>query len=74
MFSIPELARASSIGIVLIRIAGFGMRSAAAFNSARAARAGMQAFRIARLSRSADGGSLGNSLKGLPGSKGMANG
>ena len=64
MFSISELALASRIGIVLMRIAGFGTRSAAAFNSARAARARMHALSTTAVSSSALGGSAGRSSKG----------
>src|SRR5581483_6442184 len=69
MFSISELARASSSGMVLMSIAWSGIRPPACFSSASAARAPMHALRIARLSRSARGGSFGSALYGLAGSK-----
>jgi len=72
MFSISELARASRIGMVLIRIEGFGMRSVAAFNSASAARAKMHALSTARVSSSAAGGKRGSSLNAIAGLKVMS--
>src|SRR5262245_34262905 len=65
MFSISELACASSNGSVLIRIEGLGIRSAAPFNSASAARARIHCLRIDLVSKSIFGGSNGISLYGL---------
>src|SRR5690242_8422926 len=67
MFSISELARASSNGRVLINIAGLGISSAACFNSARAARDFTHCFRTTLVSRSTLGGSLGRSFQGRSG-------
>jgi len=64
MFSISELACASSNGSVLMSTAGFGMSSPACFNSASAARAAMQRLRMALLSNSAFGGNSGSALNG----------
>jgi hypothetical protein len=57
MFSISELACASSSGSVLISMPWFGINSAACFRSASAARAGMQFFRTGLVYVVADGGS-----------------
>src|SRR5690242_16559733 len=65
MFSISELACASSNGSVLIKIEGFGISSEAPFNSARAALARIHCLRIALVSKSTFGGSSGMSLYGL---------
>src|SRR4051794_14402901 len=66
-FSISELACASSRGSVLIRMAWFGISSAACFSSPRAARAEIQALRTAFVSKSASGGRGARSLKGRSG-------
>lgn len=57
IFSISELACASSMGRILINISWFGIRFAMAFRPARDALAVMHAFRIAFVSMSALGGS-----------------
>src|SRR5215211_443462 len=62
MFSISELACASSNGSVLIKTDGLGISSAAPFNSASAARARIHCLRIGLVSRSTLGGSSGISL------------
>ena len=72
MFSISELACASRRGIELISIAWFGMSFPETRSSASAARAAMQLRRMALVSVSEAGGSLGRSLKGRPGSKVMS--
>jgi hypothetical protein len=59
MFSISELARASSSGNALTRTAEFGISSAACFSSASATRAAMHCFRIALVSMSSTGGGSG---------------
>ena len=64
MFSIAVLACDSSIGNVLTSIAWLGIRLAACFSSATAARAVMQAFKTARVSNSTAGGRWGSSLNG----------
>jgi hypothetical protein len=67
MFSMAELACASSKGNVLMSTPGLGINSPAPFNSASAARARIHCFRIAFVSRSAAGGSGGSSLNGWSG-------
>src|SRR5882672_1259088 len=64
MFSISELARASKSGRVLIKIAGFGINSAACRNSASAARAVTHCFRTRCGSSSVAGGSVGRPFQG----------
>ena len=69
MFSISELACASSSGIVLIKTAGFGINAIAWRRAANAALAFTHALRIVLVSISTDGGRSGRSLYGLEGSK-----
>jgi hypothetical protein len=72
MFSISELACASSSGSALTSTAAFGMSSAACRSSARATRALMHFLRIAAVSMlSTGGGRSGRSLYGFDGSNGM---
>ena len=72
LFSISELACASSSGIELISIAWFGMRFPETRSSANAARAAMQLRRMALVSVSEAGGRFGRSLKGRLGSNAMS--
>jgi hypothetical protein len=67
MFSISLLAWASGSGRLLASTAWFGICRPAALSSAKAARASMRAFRVARDSMSAGGGRPGRSLKGSRG-------
>ena len=64
MFSISELACASSNGSVLINIAGFGISDAACLSSANAARERMHCFKMLRVSNAAVGGNSGRLLYG----------
>ena len=72
MFSISELAWASSSGIALISIVGLGRASLSCLSSASLARTSMHSFRTERVSSSAFGGRGGRSLKGVPGENGMS--
>ena len=67
MFSISELACASSNGIVLMRTAGLGMDIAAWSSCASAALAAIAAFSTDRVSSTSTGGGPGKSLYGTSG-------
>src|SRR5262245_61453008 len=72
MFSISELACASSRGSALTSTEAFGISSAACFSSASATRALMHFFRICAVSMtSLEGGNGGRSLCGIDGSNGI---
>jgi hypothetical protein len=72
-FSISELSLASSRGMVLMSIVWFGIRRAACFNPARAARAATQRLRTPLVSSSALGGKAGSSFQGRSGLQPVSN-
>lgn len=68
MFSISDLACASSSGIVLIKTTALGLTAVAWRRAAKAARASIHAFRTGLVSISKAGGRFGRSLCGRAGS------